>query len=102
METNRFAKPSIGISDKEKSILSKERANDSNADDRFEDGYKDNMISKKNQQASEKGCDTDYAATSKSHTDRIPLQSPFKGKSFGKGTEPLTETLSLRSLAKAL
>ena len=72
-------KPSIGISDKGKSILSKERANDWNTDDRFEDGYKDNLIWKKNQPASEKGYDTDYAATSKTHTDRVHLQSPFKG-----------------------
>ena len=34
----------------------------------------------KHHQRREKGYDTDYASTSKTHTDRIPLQSPFKGK----------------------
>ena len=38
------------------------------------------MIAKKNQTPSEKGYDTDYASTSKTHTDRIVLQSPFKGQ----------------------
>ena len=34
-------KPSFGILDKVKSILSKERAKDWKSDDRIEDGYKD-------------------------------------------------------------
>ena len=67
------------MSDKVKSILSKERANNWNSDDRLEDGYKDDLIAEKNQTPSEKGYDTDYASTSKTHTDRVPLQSPFKG-----------------------
>ena len=49
-------------------------------DDRFEDGYKDGLISKKNQSPSEKGYDTDYATSLKTLTDRVPLQSPFRGK----------------------
>ena len=73
-------KPSIGVSDKGKSKLSKEREKDWNMDDRFEDGYNDGLISKKNQPPSEKGCDTDEATTSKTLTDRVPLQGPFKGK----------------------
>ena len=102
LETISFGKPSIGISDKEKSILSKERTNDWNADDRFEDGYKDNMISKKNQQASEKGCDTDYAATSKSHTDRIPLQSLFKGKILRKRNRTINRDPFFKELSKSI
>ena len=43
-------KPSVGILDKGKSILSKERAKDWNAVDRVEDGYKDTLIPQKNQQ----------------------------------------------------
>ena len=79
----------------------KKRANDWNTDDRFDDEYKDNLISKKNQPASEKGYDTDYAATSKTHTDRIPLQSPFQGEILRKtnGTisrDPLYKELNKR------
>ena len=51
-------KPSFGILDKGKSILSKERANDWNSDDRPEDGYKDDLVAKKNQTPIEKGYDT--------------------------------------------
>ena len=59
------------------------------------------MISTKNQSASEKGYDTDYAATSKTHTDRKPLQSPFKSKILLKtnGTinrDPLYKELNKR------
>ena len=56
-------KPSIGFLDKGKSIVSKERAKDWNADDRVKDGYKDTLIPKKNQPSTEKGYDTDYAST---------------------------------------
>ena len=73
-------KPSFGILDKGKSILSKERANDWNSDDRLEDGYKDDLVAKKNQTPVEKGYDTDYASSSKIKSIRRPLQSPFKGK----------------------
>ena len=91
-------KPSLGSSDKGKTILSKERANDWNADDRFENGYKDNLISKKNQLASEKGYDTDYAATSKTHTDRIPLQSFVKGKFLRKTNGTISNSTKIRHL----
>ena len=77
-------KPSFGILDKRKSILSNERANEWNADDRLEDGYKDNLIAKKNQTPSEKGYDTDYASSSKIMPIRLPIKSPFKDKIFRK------------------
>ena len=77
-------KPSFGILDKGKSILSKERANDWNSDDRLEDGYNDDLVAKNNQTPIEKGYDTDYASSSKIKSDRIPLQSPFNGKIFRK------------------
>ena len=70
-------KPSNKLLDKGKTILSRERAKDWNADDRVEDGYKDTLISKKNLTSAEKGNDTDYPSTSKLSTSRLPLQSPF-------------------------
>ena len=73
-------KHSFGVLDKGKFILSKEQANDWNSDNRLEDGYKDDLIAKKNQTPIEKGYDTDYASSSKIKSDRIPLQSHFKGK----------------------
>ena len=73
-------KPSIGFLDKGKSIISKERAKDWNADNRAEDGYKDTLIPMKNEPPTEKGYDSNYPSTSKTEVTRIPLQSPFKGK----------------------
>ena len=90
-------KPSFGILDKGKSILSKERAKDWNADDRLEDGYKDDLVAKKNQTPTEKGYDTDYASSSKIKPNRLPIKSPFKVKSFGKLTVTSTETVSIRN-----
>ena len=77
-------KPFFGILDKGNSILSKERANNWNSDDRLEDGNKDDLVAKKNQTPIEKGYDTDYASSSKTKSDRISLQSPFKGKTLRK------------------
>ena len=73
-------KPSFGILDKGKSILSKEWAKDWNADDRLEDGYKDDLVAKKNQTPTKKGYDTNYASSSKIKPDRLPIKSPFKGQ----------------------
>ena len=65
--------------DKGKSILSKERALDWNADDRIEDGYKYCLVPKKNQSSLEKGYDSDHPADSKPSCSRVSLNSPFKG-----------------------
>ena len=73
-------KPSFGILEKGNSILSKKRAKDWNADDRLEDGYKDDLVAKKNQTPIEKGYDTDNASSSKIKPNRLPIKSPFKGK----------------------
>ena len=83
-----------------KSILSEERANDWNSDDRLEDGYKDDLIAKKNQAPSEKGYDTDYASTSKTHTDRIPLQSRFKSKILRKSNGTINRDLFYKEFNK--
>ena len=74
------SKLSGGFLDKKKSILSKERALDWNADDRIEDGYKDSLVPKKNQSPLEKGYDSDHPTASKSLSSRVSLNSPFKGK----------------------
>ena len=66
--------------DEGKSILSKERALDWNADDRIEDGYKDSLVPKKNQSPLEKRYDSDYPTASKPSSSRVSLNSPFKGK----------------------
>ena len=73
------SKLSGGFLDKGKSILSRERALDSNADDRIEDGYKDSLEPKKNQSPLEKGYDSDLPTTSKPSSSRVALNSPFKG-----------------------
>ena len=70
--------------------------------DRLENGYKDNLIAKKNQAPSEKGYDTDYAPTSKTHTDRIPLQSPFKGKILRKTNGTINRDLFYKELNKRI
>ena len=75
-----YSKLSGRFSDNEKSILSKERALDWNADDRIEDGYKDSLVPKKNQSPLEKGYDSDYPTASKPSSSRVSLKSPFKGK----------------------
>ena len=72
-------KLSGGFLDKGKSILSRERALDWNADDRIEDGYKDLLVPKKNQSPLEKGYDSDLPTTSKPSSSRVALNSPFKG-----------------------
>ena len=64
----------------ERLILCKERALDWKADDRIEDGYKDILISKKNQSPVEKGYELDYPPASKPSSSRLPLQSLFEGK----------------------
>ena len=97
-----FGKPSVGLLDKRKSILSKERAKDWNNDDRVEDGYMDTLIPKKNLSPTEKGYDTDYASTSKIAITRIPLQNPFKGKILRKmngsiNGDPFYSDLNTRS-----
>ena len=69
-----------GFLDKGKSIVSRERTLDWNADDRIEDGYKDSLIPKKNQSPLEKGYDSDLPTTSKPPSSRVPLNIPFKGK----------------------
>ena len=95
-------KPSIGILDKGKSILSKERANDWKLDDRLEDGYKDNLVAKKNLSPAEKGYDTDYASSSKTKADRTPLQSPFKGKRLRKTNGNINRDCFYKELNKRI
>ena len=72
------SKLSGGFLDKGKSILSRERALDWNADDRIEDGYKDSLVPKKNQSSLEKGYDSDHLTTPKPSSSRVSLNSPFK------------------------
>ena len=72
-------KLSGGFLDKGKSILSRERALDWNADDRIEDGYKYFLVPKKNQSPLEKDYDSDLPTTSKPSSSRVSLNSPFKG-----------------------
>ena len=72
------SKLSGGFLDKGKSILSKERALDWNADDRIEDGYKDCLVPKKNQSPLEKGYDSVHPTSSKPSSSRVSLNSPFK------------------------
>ena len=95
-------KPSFGILDKGKSILSKDRAKDWNADDRIEDGYKDDLIAKKNQNPTEKGYDTDYASSSKMTQNRIPIESPFKGKILRKTNGNINRDCFYKELNKRI
>ena len=95
-------KPSFGILDKGKSILSKDRAKDWNADDRIEDGYKDDLIAKKNQNPTEKGYDTDYASSSKMTQNRIPIKSPFKGKILRKTNGNINRDCFYKELNKRI
>ena len=95
-------KPSFGILDKGKSILSKERAKDWNADDRLEDGYKDGLIAKKNQTPTEKGYDTDYASSSKITPNRLPIKSPFKGKILRKTNGNINRDCFYKELNKRI
>ena len=92
----------LEILDKGKSILSKERANDWNSDDRLEDGYKDDLVAKKNQTPIEKGYDNDYASSSKIKSDRIPLQSPFKGKIIRKTNGNINRDCFYKELNKRI
>ena len=95
-------KPSFGILDKGKSILSKDRAKDWNADDRIEDGYKDDLIAKKNQNPTEKGYDTDYASSSKTTQNRRPIESPFKGKILRKTNGNINRDCFYKELNKRI
>ena len=95
-------KPSFRILDKGKSILSKERAKDWNADDRLEDGYKDDLIAKKNQNPTEKGYDTDYASFSKITSNRLPTKSPFKGKILRKSNGNINRDCFYKELNKRI
>ena len=88
--------------DKGKSILSKERAKDWNADDRLEDGYKDDLIAKKNQNPTEKGYDTDYASSSKITANRLPIKSPFKGKILRKSNGNINRDCFYKELNKRI
>ena len=74
------SKLSGGFLDKGKSILSKKRSLDWNADARIEDGYKDSLTPKKDQSTLEKGYDSDHPTASKPSSSRVSLNSPFKGK----------------------
>ena len=95
-------KPSFGILDKGKSIVSKDRAKDWNADDRIEDGYKDDLIAKKNQNPTEKGYDTDYASSSKTTQNRRPIESPFKGKILRKTNGNINRDCFYKELNKRI
>ena len=95
-------KPSFGILDKGKSILSKERAKDWNADDRLEDGYKEGLIAKKNQTPTEKGYDTDYTSSSKITPNRLPIKSPFKGKILRKTNGNINRDCFYKELNKRI
>ena len=95
-------KPSFGILDKGKSILSKEWAKDWNSDYRLEDGYLDDLVAKKNQTPIEKGYDTDYASSSKIKSDRMPIQSPFKGKILRKTIGNLIRDCFYKELNKRI
>ena len=93
-------KPSFGILDKGMSILSKERAKDWN--DRLEDGYKDDLVAKKNQTLTEKGYDTDYASSSKIKPNRLPIKSPFKGKILRKTNGNINRDCFYKELNKRI
>ena len=95
-------KPSNGMLDKGKSILSQERPKDWNANDRVEDGYKDTLIPKKNLTPAEKDYDTEYASTSKRSSSRTPLQSPFKGKILRKTNESINGNPFYKELNKKI
>ena len=95
-------KPSIGFLDKGKHIISKEKAKDWNTDDRFEDGYMDTLIPKKNLSPTEKSYDTDYASTSKTAITRIPLQNPFKCKILRKTNGSINGDTFYRELNKKI
>ena len=95
-------KTSIGILDKGKSILSKERAKDWNTDDRVEDGYMDTLIPKKNLAPTEKRYDADYTSTSKTAITRIPKQHPFKGKILRKTNGSINGQPVYRELSKKI
>ena len=95
-------KTSIGILDKGKSILSKERAKDWNTDDRVKDGYMDTLIPKKNLSPTEKGYDTDYTSTSKTAITRIPKQHPLKVKILRKTNGSINGQPVYRELSKKI
>ena len=95
-------KPSNKILDKGKLILCKERAKDSNADDRMEDGYKYTVIPKKNQTSLEKGYESDNPSPSKPSSSRLPLQSPFKGKILWKTNKNINKNPFYKELTQKI
>ena len=60
------------------------------------------MVAKKNQTPVEKGYDTDYASSSKTKTDRILLQSPFKGKILRKTNSNINRDCFYKELSKRI
>ena len=91
-----------GFLDKGKSILSKERAFDWNADDRIEDGYKDCLVPKKNQSPLEKGYDSDHPADSKPSCSRVSLKSLFKGNLLRKTNGSINGNLLYKQLGQKI
>ena len=96
------SKLSGGFLDKGKSILSRERALDWNADDRIEDGYKDFLVPKKNQSPLEKGYDSDLPTTSKPSSSRVSLNSPFKGNLLRKTNGSINRNPFYKQLGQKL
>ena len=62
----------------------------------------DDLVAKKNQTPAEKGYDTDYASSSTTKTDRIPLQSPFKGKILRKTNGNINRDCFYKELNKRI
>ena len=60
------------------------------------------MVPNKNQTPIEKGYDTDYASSSKIKSDRIPLQSPFKGKILRKTNSNINRDCFYKELNKRI
>ena len=68
----------------------------------MEDAYKDTLIPRKNLTLTEKVYDIDYASTSKTPTSRLPLQSPFKGKTLRKTIEIINGNPNYKELNKKI
>ena len=62
----------------------------------------DNLVAKKNQTPIEKGYDNDYASSSKIKSERIPLQSRFKGKIFRKTNSNINRDFFYKELNKKI
>ena len=82
--------------------MSKERAKDWNADDRLADGYKDDLVAKKNQTPIDKGYDTDYASSSKIKPNRLPIKSPSKGRILRKSNDNINRDCFYKELNKRI